>query len=219
MSYGFTVEVRGMYACFTRPELKVERVSYEVMTPSAARGLLEAVFWKPQIKYVIDEIAVCAPIKFENIRRNEVKNKMSHLSVDTAAKQLAQGALYTAVADDRTQRAAMVLRDVHYVIKAHFDLTEKAMAEDTPGKYTSIIQRRLQKGQCFHMPYLGVREFPAQVSLLEEGGGYVPQPITRPLGLMFYDFDYTHAGAFVPTYFMAALDNGVMDLRNVEVMQ
>jgi len=214
MSYGFTVEVKGQYACFSRPELKVERVSYEVITPSAARGILEAVFWKPEIKYVIDEIVVCAPIKMENIRRNEVNSKIPSSSVESAAKKLAEGKLETAASNDRSQRAAIILRDVHYVIKAHFKLTDKATSQDTPGKYTAIIRRRLEKGQCFHMPYLGVREFPAQVSLLEDCR--TPIQETRNLGLMFLDFEYENEAEFSPKYFMAELVNGVIDLRNVE---
>jgi len=226
LSYGFTVEVWGDYACFSRPELKVERVSYEVITPSAARGILEAVFWKPEIKYVIDEIAVCAPIKFENIRRNEVNSKIPYKSVETAAKALEDGKLETHAANDRAQRAAIVLRDVRYVIKAHFELTEKAGAEDTTGKYTAMIRRRLEKGQCFHMPYLGTREFPANIRLIEDD--YTPENITRLLGLMFYDFEYekttdkqgdTLITGFNPTYFMAELVNGVINLRDVEVLR
>jgi len=214
---GFTIEVKGEYACFSRPELKVERVSYEVLTPSAARGILEAVFWKPEIRYVIDEIAVCAPIKMDNIRRNEVNSKISYTSIDSAVKKLTEGKLEIAASSDRTQRAAIVLRDVHYVIKAHFVLTDKATPQDTPGKYLSIIHRRLKKGQCFHMPYLGVREFPAQVSLLE--GEYTPIQETRPLGLMFLDFEYANEAEFTPKYFMAELIDGVIDLRNVEELK
>lgn len=226
MSYGFTVEVLGDYACFSRPELKVERVSYEVMTPSAARGILEAVFWKPEIKYVIDEIAVCSPIKMDNIRRNEVKSKISSQSIDNAAKELGEGKLETYANTDRAQRAALVLRDVHYIIKAHFELADKAGVQNTPGKYISMIRRRLEKGQCFHMPYLGTREFAAKINLLD--GCYTPIPESRSLGLMFYDFEYektvdkqgdTLITGFIPTYFMAELVDGVMDLRGVEVMR
>lgn len=226
MSYGFAVEVWGDYACFSRPELKVERVSYEVMTPSAARGILEAVFWKPEIKYIIDEIAVCTPIKMENIRRNEVNSKITSSTVANATKKLAEGSLGLVASGDRAQRAAMILRDVCYVIKAHFELTDKAEADDTQGKYTAIIRRRLEKGQCFHMPYLGVREFPAKFRLAD--GDYSTIPETRSLGLMFYDFEYettvsekgeVTVEAFNPTYFMAELVDGVMDLRKVVTLK
>lgn len=211
MAFGFTVEIRGDYACFSRPELKVERVSYEVMTPSAARGILEAVFWKPEIRYIIDEIAVCADIKFENIRRNEVNSIVPGRMTDRLFSY--------AASDDRAQRAAMVLKDVCYVVTAHFELTKKAQAGDTPGKYAEIIRRRLRKGQCFHMPYLGTREFPARLRLLEDGESFSPISETRSLGLMFHDFDYKKEAVFTSKYFMAEMKNGVIDLRNVEVMR
>jgi len=218
VSYGFAIEIRGDYACFSRPELKVERVSYEVMTPSAARGILEAVFWKPEIRYVIDEIAVCAPIKMENIRRNEVNSKISYSSTDNAMKRLAENSLWLNASGDRAQRAAIVLRDVCYVVKAHFELTGKAepVSEDISGKYAAIIRRRLEKGQCFHMPYLGCREFPAQISLAED---YEPIQESRSLGLMFYDFEYANPGEFIPTYFMAELKDGVIDVSGAEVLR
>jgi len=155
LGYGFKVEIRGDYACFSRPELKVERVSYEVITPSAARGILEAVMWKPAIRYIIDEISVCAPIRFENIRRNEVGFKATSMEPKSAN-------------DGRQQRASMVLRDVHYIVTAHFEMTDKAQEKDNEGKFTEMIRRRLEKGQCFHEPYLGTREFPAKLRLFKE---------------------------------------------------
>ena len=239
MGYGFKVEIRGDYALFSRPELKVERVSYEVITPSAARGILEAVMWKPAIRYRIDEIAVCSPIRFENIRRNEVAFK-------------AAGMTPKAAAEERQQRSAMVLRDVRYVVTAHFEMTDKAGALDNEGKFTEMIRRRLEKGQNFHTPYLGAREFPAEVRLIADGE-IPPEPIgeTRPLGLMLYDIDYvaqtrtasggseteqltlydsghvTQTGKdavavikeFKPLYFMAEMKNGVIDLREAEVLR
>ena len=216
MSYGFKVEIRGDMACFSRPELKVERVSYEVITPSAARGVLEAIMWKPAIRYVIDEIAVCAPIRFENIRRNEVGFKTTSMEPKSAT-------------DDRQQRAAMVLKDVCYVVTSHFKMTEKAGAADNEGKFTDMIRRRLEKGQNFHTPYLGTREFPATVRLIVDGEA-TPMPIneTRALGLMLYDIEYVTENRsdgteivkeFKPTYFMAEIKNGVMDLRGIEVLR
>jgi len=225
--YGFKAEISGDYACFTRPELKVERVSYDVITPSAARGILEAIMWKPAIKYVIDEIAVCAPIRFENIRRNEVNEKAS------VNKE------YIAATDSRAQRAAMVLRDVRYVITAHFIMTKHAADRDNEGKFAEMITRRIRKGQCYHQPYLGTREFPAKVRLIEDSEK-LPQPIeeTRSLGLMLYDLDFSpkwnivqEIGTdgqwqpedseviFTPTYFKAEMKNGVIDLRNIEVLR
>lgn len=216
MVYGFKVEIRGGAACFSRLELKVERVSYEVITPSAARGILEAIMWKPAIQYVIDEIAVCAPIKFENIRRNEVGFKASSMEPK-------------AVTEDRQQRAAMVLKDVHYVVTAHFKMTDKAGEADNEGKFADMIRRRLEKGQNFHTPYLGTREFPANVRLIDKDET-MPSPIdeTRTLGLMLYDIEYVTetrddgveiVKEFKPTYFMAEMRKGIIDLRGVEVLR
>jgi CRISPR-associated protein Cas5d len=215
---GFTVEISGDYACFSRPELKVERVSYDVITPSAARGILEAVFWKPAIRYVIDEIKVCAPIRFENIRRNEVNSKASANS-------------YIYAADDRAQRAALILKGVRYVVTAHFEPAKLGDGDKTEdgafnhGKFAEMIKRRLQKGQCYHTPYLGTREFPACIRLIEnEEEGPKPIVKNRNFGLMLYDIDYKkdatgNITAFEPMYFLANMQNGVIDLRNVEVLQ
>jgi len=218
---GFSIEISGEYACFSRPELRVERVSYEIITPSAVRGILEAVFWKPAIQYVIDEIAVCEEIRFETIRRNEVNSKAS------------KGKKYIVATDDRAQRASLILRDVRYVVRAHFEPVESRIGDGdrfkdgsfNHGKFTETITRRLRKGQCFHMPYLGTREFPANVRLIE-AGDEIPEPIkeTRSLGLMLYDIDYKkdedgNVTAFIPMYFMAEMVNGVVDLRKVEVMK
>ena len=213
--FGFRTEIWGDYACFTRPELKVERVSYDVITPSAARGILEAVFWKPAIRYVIDEIAVCTPIKFDNIRRNEISNKASYEPIIAS--------------EDRAQRAALVLRNVRYVVTAHFEMTEKAGTGDNEGKFADIIRRRLEKGQHFHQPYLGTREFAAKLRLIPDSEPS-PPPIdeTRHFGLVFYDMDYVYetnkqgeqvVKEFKPTYFMAEMVNGILDLRNVEVLR
>ena len=229
MSYGFTVEIIGLYALFCRPELKVERVSYDVITPSAVRGILEAVMWRPAIKYKIDEIAVCAPIRYENIRRNEVNSKIPYKLPQTAARNLENGSLYLAAGNDRAQRAARVLRNVHYLVTAHFEMTNKAGEGDNEGKFAEMITRRLRNGQNFHAPYLGVREFPAKVRLVEEEDPR-PTPIneSRSLGLMLYDIDYVKErdkdGAewvktFIPLYFWAEMSNGVIDLRDVEVLQ
>ncbi|MDR0897135.1 MAG: type I-C CRISPR-associated protein Cas5c [Oscillospiraceae bacterium] len=216
MNYGFRVEVWGEYACFTRPELKVERVSYDVITPSAARGILEAVFWKPAIRYVIDEIAVCAPIRFENIRRNEIN------AVVVSDRPIA-------ATDERAQRATLLLRGVRYVITAHFEPTDRLGDRDilpdgsfNHGKFADEIRRCLRMGKNFHTPYLGTREFPAKVRLLE-AGDTPPAPIaeTRSLGLMLYDIEYLKDPAvrFRPQYFMAQMDQGVIDLRKAVILQ
>lgn len=154
------VEVWGEYACFTRPEMKTERVSYDCMTPSAARGLLESIYWHPGLRWVIDRIYVRSPIRFTNIRRNEVKDTISARRVKTVMEKGA-GELYLAKPESIQQRAAMVLRDVHYVIDAHFEMTEQANATDNPGKFQDIVKRRLERGQFYSIPYFGTREFPA----------------------------------------------------------
>ena len=149
-----SLEVWGDYALFTRPEMKVERVSYDVMTPSAARGLIEAIYWHPGLRWVIDCIHVCAPIRFTNLRRNEVKSTLSARSVRTVMER-GTGELYLCTANDIQQRAALLLRDVHYVIEAHFDVTDKAAPGDNPGKFQDIVKRRIQRGQFYHQPCFG----------------------------------------------------------------
>lgn len=211
------LEVWGDYACFSRPELKVERVSYDVMTPSAARGLIEAIYYHPGLRWVIDKIYVLSPIRFTNIRRNEVKSVLS----GSAAKSAMQGSgqpLYLATPQEIQQRASMVLQDVHYVIEAHFEMTDKASPSDNPGKFQDIIRRRMEKGQCFHQPYFGCREFPAHFRSWV--GGSVPAiPETRDLGLMLYDMDYTNPAAITPMFFRARLEAGVLSVEGCEVFR
>ena len=155
------MEVWGDYACFTRPEMKTERVSYDMMPPSAARGLLESIYWHPGLRWVIDRIRVCAPIRFTNLRRNEVKSTISARSARTVMER-GKGELYLVTSQDIQQRAAMLLRDVRYVIDAHFDITAQASASDNDGKFQDIIKRRIRRGQFYSQPYFGCREFPAQ---------------------------------------------------------
>lgn len=152
MTYGIRLLVWGERACFTRPEMKVERVSYDVITPSAARGILEAIHWKPAIRWHIDRIHVLKPVRFESIRRNEVGGKLSPASVVKAMKAASTASLATYVDEDRQQRAATVLRDVRYLIEAHFELTGRAGPDDSVGKHLDIFNRRARKGQCFHAP-------------------------------------------------------------------
>ena len=217
MGYGVQLEVQGDYALFTRPELKAERVSYDCMTPSAARGILEAIFWHPGMKWTIDRIYVGNPIRFTNIRRNEVKSKASKDQI----RKLMNGATEEAcivTEDDIQQRASMVLKDVRYLIVAHFTLTDAANATDNPGKFLDMFRRRAEKGQCYHQPYLGCREFPAKFSPGDEATfvtAYSNE--TRDLGLMLYDMDYSDRENIEPTFFRAVLKNGVMDLAGVEV--
>ena len=205
------LEVWGDYALFTRPEMKVERVSYDVMTPSAARGLVEAIYWHPGLRWKIDRIHVCAPIRFTNLRRNEVKSTISARTARTVMER-GKGELYLCTADDIQQRAALLLRDVHYVIEAHCDLTDRAAPEDNPGKFQDMVKRRIKNGQFYHQPCFGCREFPAQFRWCEE---LPPCPAelqnqTRDLGWMLYDLDYTDPEDIKPPFFRGELKNGVL---------
>ena len=204
------VEVWGDYACFSRPELKTERMSYDVMTPSAARGLLETIYWHPGLRWVIDRIYVMQPIRFTGIRRNEVKSKISADNVRSAMSGGKQE-VYLCTSEDIQQRAATVLQDVRYVIEAHFVMTDQAAPSDNAGKFCDIMRRRLEKGQCYHQPCFGVREFPAQFRLWP--GGEIPTTgETRDMGLMLYDMDYSDLRNITPMFFRAALENGVLNV-------
>lgn len=209
------MEVWGDYALFTRPEMKTERVSYDVMTPSAARGIVEAVYYHPGLRWRIDRIHVLKPIRFTNIRRNEVKSKISASNVKTAMNGGGESPYLNAKADI-VQRAALVLQEVHYVIEAHFDMTEAAAPSDNPGKFQDIVKRRLEKGQCFHTPYLGCREFPAHFRLWE-GGEITAIRESRDLGYMLYDMDYSDSEDIRPMFFRAQMTGGVIDLQDCEV--
>ena len=208
------VEVWGDYACFTRPEMKTERVSYDVMTPSAARGLLESIYWHPGLRWVIECIHVCSPIRFTNIRRNEVKDVISARAVKSVMeKGKGIDELYLATTESIQQRAAMVLKDVHYVIDAHFDMTDKAAPGDNPGKFQDIIKRRLERGQCYSMPYFGTREFAAYFARCTELPP-CPEELLgeRDLGWMLWDMDYTDPQDIKPKFFRAKLVDGAMDV-------
>jgi CRISPR-associated protein Cas5d len=210
MAYGVRLLVSGEYACFSRPEMKVERVSYDVMTPSAARGILEAIHWKPAIRWVIDAIHVLKPIRFQSIRRNEVGSKVSVRSIKTAINSGRLDGLHLLVDEDRQQRASTVLVDVAYLIDAHFVRTAKASAEDSEGKHLDMFNRRASRGQCFHQPCLGTREFAARFELLSPDASS-PAPIgeSRDLGFMLWDIDHDAKGR-PSLFFQARLDNGVL---------
>lgn len=210
MGYGVKLHIWGERALFTRPEMKVERVSYDVITPSAARGILEAIHWKPSIRWVVDGIQVLSPIRFESIRRNEVGGKLSAASIGKAIKAGRTDGLVSYVEGDRQQRAATVLRDVSYVIAAHFEMTDKAGPEDNEGKHLDIFNRRARRGQCFQMPCLGTREFPAGFALVEDGYELPPCDEMlkgeRDLGWMLHDIDF--AGGMAPRFFRARMLDG-----------
>lgn len=209
-----SVEVWGEYALFSRPELKTERVSYDVMTPSAARGLLDAIMWHPGLKWVVDSIHVCAPIRFTNIRRNEVKDTISARKVKTVMEK-GTGELYLATSESIQQRAAMVLRDVRYVIDAHFEMTKAAAPGDNPGKFQDIIKRRLVKGQFYHQPYFGTREFPAHFAPCTEVPP-CPEELLgeKDLGWMLLDMNYSDPENITPMFFRAVLRDGVLEVPN-----
>lgn len=195
-------------ACFTAPEFKVERVSYPVITPSAARGIFEAVLWKPAIRWRIDRIKVLKPIRWIAFRRNEVKKR----AVAPAAAVIERGgtAPVFIVEDDRAQRNTVALRNVDYIIEAHFELTERAGPEETVRKFVEMFNRRLEKGQHFHQPYLGCREFIAEVGPVPDDP---PQPIdhSQDLGLMLWDIEFAKEGNR-PRFYRARLEGGVIEV-------
>ena len=201
----FRLKVWGRNACFTRPEMKVERVSYDIMTPSAARGVLEAILWKPAIRWKVMQIDVLNPIKWESVRRNEVGAVMS---------PRASGLF---IEEQRQQRAGLFLRDVAYTIHAYFEKTDKAGEEDTVIKFQEMFLRRAERGQCYHRPYLGCREFAADFEVFTNGKP-IPEPIseTRDLGWMLYDMDFNGKEP-MPRFFRANLDNGRMMIDEKEV--
>lgn len=188
-SFGITLRVWGDFALFSRPEMKVERVSYDVITPSAARGIVEAIYWKPEIRWVIDRIRMLAPIRTTTIRRNEVASKIPANSAGSAMKA-GRGSLGVIVEEDRQQRAAIMLRNVDYLICAHFEIVS---GESNPAKHLDQFNRRARSGQCFQRPYLGTRECPCDFELIE---GSPPQTRLseserdRDLGYMLHDIAY-----------------------------
>ncbi len=207
-----SLEVWGDYALFSRPEMKTERVSYDVMTPSAARGILEAIFWHPGMCYRIDRIYVCSPIRFGNLRRNEVSATINARSLKSIMEK-GKGEAYIVTGENIAQRAAMLLRDVHYVIEAHFDMTDKASPTDNAGKFQEMLTRRAAKGQFYHQPYFGCREFPAHFQLCERVPP-CPEELrdTKDLGWMLYDMNYTDKENITPRFFRAVLRDGVLEV-------
>lgn len=207
MPFGVKLKVWGDYACFTRPEMKVERVSYDVMTPSAARGILEAIYWKPAISWVVDRIHVLNPIRFVNIRRNEIGSKVPIGTVKKAMKD-GRSPVQVFIEVARQQRAAIVLRDVAYAIEAHFVFIGDE--DPYPGKHKDIFDRRARKGQCFHQPYLGCREFPAKFELIEDGVPVSNLSGEQALGWMLHDIDFVNQ--MEARFFRAVMRNGILDI-------
>lgn len=228
------VEVWGEFACYSRPEMKTERVTYDIITPSAARGLLEAIYWHPGLNWSVDKIYVMAPmpqgertaedtedmdtagIKMTSIKRNEVNAVILASKVKSVMTE-GKGSLYLNTAAERNQRSSLILQDVHYVLEAHFDMTANASPGDNPGKFQDIMKRRLKKGQCYHQPYFGCREFPAHFREWE--GGEVPTiPLTKDMGYMLHSMDYSNPADIRPRFFRAQMRDGVLDLRDCEVV-
>lgn len=214
MGFGIKVDVSGPRACFTRPEMKAERVSYDVITPSAARGILEAVYWKPAIRWVIDGILVVNEIKTTTFRRNEVGSKASYGNARAVALGGKDEALGIVASEDRQQRQTLYLEDVRYIIDAHFELTPRAGETDTPEKHYNIALRRLRKGQCFNQPYFGCREFAVRDIHLCEQGAEIPRSFyegkTLDLGYMLYDIDFSDG--MTPQFFQAVMTDGFFDV-------
>ncbi len=227
MKSSITLEIAGDYALFSRPEMKVERVSYDVITPSAARGVLEAIYWKPQIRWVIDEITVINPIRFTNIRRNEISKKITNPKA-ALVNEGGSDKLGIYVDVERQQRASLLLKDVRYIIKAHLDVLDCAMerggeklpANQIAGKHLAMFKRRAAKGQAFHQPYLGCREFPASFTLHETDDS-LPVPDTsllgeKDLGYMLHDIEFDQdprtkkVKSTTPHFFRAQMSDGII---------
>lgn len=215
MAYGITLHLWGDYACFTRPEMKAERVSYDVITPSAARGVLEAIYWKPQIRWVVEKIHVLKPVRFTHVRRNEVGKKMPAPDAKMMSGEKAVPGIL--IEDERQQRASLILRDVAYLIEARIDLLDPTEAI---GKHLDIFNRRARRGQYFHHPYLGTREFDASFALIEaDSEKPVAHPDfagTRDLGFMLHDIEFDQdpstkkVHGTTPRFFRAEMKDGVI---------
>jgi len=239
--HNWCLEVWGDYACFTRPEMKVERVSYDVMTPSAARAIFEAILWKPAIRWNVTRIEVLNPIRWISVRRNEVGKRIP-IPTQKQLSGVKCEPMGIFIEDDRQQRAGLFLRDVKYRIHGYFDfiplekrgqnrcLTPELWADqdekleiermdETEAKYAAMFARRARKGQCFHRPYLGCREFACSFRLVnpvEEPT--VPIDETRDLGYMLYDLDFQeNPNNPKPLFFRAYMEKGVINTNRLKV--
>ena len=211
----FCLEVSGPFACFTRPEMKVERVSYDVITPSAARAVFEAILWKPAIRWSIQRIEVLRPIRWTNLRRNEVSGVISTRNVQQAMNA-GKGLLAQYIEEERQQRAGLFLHDVAYRLHASMEMVGED-ARSNPGKYIEMFQRRASKGQCVNQPYLGCREFAAHFKLIEGSTTCAPAiDETRELGWMLHDLDFRNATDPQPRFFNARMQAGVIEVPPFE---
>ena len=210
----YCLEISGDLACFTRPEMKVERVSYDVITPSAARAVFEAILWKPAIRWHVRRIEVLKPIRFINLRRNEVASVVSTRNVQQAMAAGA-GDLAIYIEDDRQQRAGLLLRDVAYRVHADMEVRSDRQDPMPPQKYHAIFERRAEHGQCVNQPYLGCREFAARVRLVTEPSKE-PAPIgdSRDLGWMLHDLDFENPADPQPVFFRAQMTAGAIEVSS-----
>lgn len=208
----YCLEITGDFACFTRPEMKVERVSYDVITPSAARAVFEAILWKPALRWHVRRIELLAPVRWINLRRNEVASVISTRNVQQAMAG-AEGDLAIHVEDDRQQRAGLFLRDVAYRVHADLEVRGDRRDPEPPQKYYAMFERRAAAGQCVNQPYLGCREFAAAFRLVVGPGSERP-PIaeTRDLGWMLHDLDFRNPADPQPVFFRAQMRDGVIDV-------
>lgn len=208
----YCLEIAGDFACFTRPEMKVERVSYDVITPSAARSVFEAIFWKPAIRWHVRRIEVLAPIRWINLRRNELASVISTRNVQQAMQEGA-GDLAIYVEDDRQQRAGLFLREVAYRVHADLEVRDDRGDPEPPQKFFAMFERRAAAGQCVNQPYLGCREFAARFRLVTDPTSERP-PIaeTRDLGWMLHDLDFRNPADPQPVFFRAEMRAGVIEV-------
>ena len=223
----FCLYVRGEFACFTRPEMKVERVSYDIITPSAARAIFEAILWKPAMRWQITRIEVLNPIRWVNVRRNEVASVISERKAKTAMKG-GNVNLQILIEDNRQQRAGLFLRDVAYRLHARFNLKDDSKhihryphlccadsntSENSYAKFAEMFKRRARKGQCFNQPYLGTREFAADFRLIEDViDNRIAIPDDKEFGWMLYDLDFTDTGNPNPRFFNASMRQGIVEV-------
>lgn len=229
---GFVLHVFGHQALFSRPELKTERYSYDVMTPSAARGIVEAIYWHPGLRYVIDKIKILSPIKRVSVRRNEVTSKINSKSVKQLVLKEKKN-LFLNTSQDRTQRNSSILTDVDYLIYGHFEMTAKTNPNDSPGKFAETLKRRAKKGQCFKQPYFGCREFPASFEWVEDDSvfhSFYEDTDLMDFGIMLYDMDYVTTTETIdeeeystteatPMFFHCEMKRGVIKVSGQEVLR